>query len=71
MLESIPDKQDTGHTDRLACPGAPQGPACFYATPPAPAEGQMVEPLSSVSWKLELAHGVSTLHLDYLGELEK
>lgn len=73
MLESIPDKQDTGHMDRLACPGAPQGPACFYARPPpsAPAEGQMVEPLSSVSWKLELAHEVSTLHLDYSGELEK
>lgn len=36
MLESIPDKQDTGHMDRLACPGAPQGPACFYARPPPP-----------------------------------
>ena len=72
MLECIPDKQDTGNTDRLACPGAPQGPACFYAPPThTPGERQMVEPLTSVSWKLELAHGVSTLHLDYLGELEK
>ena len=61
-----------GRIRKILCSEAPQGLACFYAPPThTPGERQMVEPLTSVSWKLELAHGVSTLHLDYLGELEK